>query len=43
MSQEGGERLISAQYLQSDMAFKRSLVGFYELELAAIGPYQQHK
>lgn len=29
------ERLLRAQYLQSDMAFKRVL-GFYEFELAAI-------
>jgi hypothetical protein len=35
MSQEGSERLMSARYLQSDMAFKR-VVGFYEFELAAV-------
>ena len=35
MTQEGSERLLGAQYLQSDMAFKR-IVGFYEFELAAV-------
>lgn len=35
MTQEGSKRLLSAQYLQSDMAFKR-VVGFYEFELAAV-------
>jgi hypothetical protein len=35
MTQEGSKRLLGAQYLQSDMAFKR-IVGFYEFELAAI-------
>jgi len=35
MSRDGSERLLRAQYLQSDMAFKR-VVGFYEFELAAI-------
>jgi hypothetical protein len=35
MTQEGSKRLLGAQYLQSDMAFKR-IVGFYEFELAAV-------
>jgi hypothetical protein len=35
MTQEASERLLAAQYLQSDMAFKR-IVGFYEFELAAV-------
>jgi len=35
MTREGSERLLGAQYLQSDMAFKR-IVGFYEFELAAV-------
>lgn len=35
MSRDASERLLRAQYLQSDMAFK-CVVGFYEFELAAI-------
>ena len=35
MTQEGSKRLLGAQYLQSDMAFKR-IVGFYKFELAAV-------
>jgi hypothetical protein len=35
MSQEGSQRLLQAQYLQSDIGFKR-VVGFYEFELAAM-------
>lgn len=35
MSRAGSERLLRAQYLQSDVAFKR-IVGFYEFELACI-------
>lgn len=35
MTEEGSKRLLGAQYLQSDMAFKR-VVGFYEFELAAV-------
>ena len=35
MTREGSQRLLQAQYLQSDMAFKR-VVGFHEFELAAI-------
>jgi hypothetical protein len=35
MTQEGSRRLLGAQYLQSDIAFKR-IVGFYEFELAAV-------
>lgn len=33
MTPEGSRRLLQAQYLQSDMAFKR-VVGFHEFELA---------
>jgi len=36
MSCEGSQRLLQAQYLQSDMAFKR-VVGFHEFKFAAIG------
>ena len=35
MTQEGSKHLLNAQYLQSDMAFKR-IMGFYEFELAAV-------
>ncbi|KAJ8090954.1 hypothetical protein PM082_024878 [Marasmius tenuissimus] len=35
MTPEGSRRLGSAQYLQSDIAFKR-VVGYYEFELAAL-------
>jgi len=35
MSCNGSERLLQAQYLQSNMAFKH-VVSFYEFELAAI-------
>jgi len=35
MTREGSQRLLQAQYLQSDMAFKR-VVGFHEFELATI-------
>jgi hypothetical protein len=35
MTREGSKRLLGAQYIQSDMAFKR-IVGFYEFELAAV-------
>jgi hypothetical protein len=35
MTREGSQRLLQAQYLQSDMAFK-CVVGFHEFELAAI-------
>jgi hypothetical protein len=35
MSEEGSKRLLRAQYVQSDIAFKR-VVGFYEFELAAM-------
>lgn len=35
MSKSGSQRLLRAQYLQSDIGFKR-VVGFYEFELAAM-------
>jgi hypothetical protein len=35
MSEEGSKRLLRAQYVQSDIAFKR-IVGFYEFELVAM-------
>lgn len=35
MTCEGSQHLLSAQYVQSDMAFKR-VVGYYEFELASI-------
>jgi hypothetical protein len=35
MTREGSQRLLQAQYLQSDMAFKH-VVGFHEFELATI-------
>lgn len=35
MSKEGSERLINAQYPQSDIAFKR-VAGYYEFELASV-------
>lgn len=34
MSRAGSERLLRAQYIQSDIAFKR-VVGFYEFEMAS--------
>jgi len=35
MTREGSQRLLQAQHLQSDMAFKH-VVGFHEFELATI-------
>lgn len=35
MSKEGSERLVNAQYPQSDIAFKR-VAGYYEFELASV-------
>ncbi|KAF8076821.1 hypothetical protein FPV67DRAFT_1715254 [Lyophyllum atratum] len=35
MSKEGSRRLLDAQYLQSDIGFKR-VVGYYEFELACV-------
>lgn len=35
MTPEGSKHLLCAQYLQSDMAFKR-IVGFFEFEMAAV-------
>jgi hypothetical protein len=35
MTQVGSERLLRAQYLQSDIGFKR-VVGMYEFELACV-------
>ena len=35
MTSEGSWRLLNAQYIQSDMAFKH-VVGYYEFELAAV-------
>jgi hypothetical protein len=35
MTREGSQRLLHAQYLQSDMAFKH-VVGFHEFELATM-------
>lgn len=35
MSKEGSQRLLKAQYVQSDIGFKR-VVGFYEFELAGM-------
>jgi len=37
MLPQSSERLQSAQYLQSDIGFKR-IVGFYELEIGGIEP-----
>lgn len=35
MSCEGSKRLLNAQYIQSDIAFRR-ITGFHEFELAAV-------
>jgi hypothetical protein len=35
MSKTGSQRLIRAQYIQSDIGFKR-VAGFYEFEIAAL-------
>jgi hypothetical protein len=35
MSKEGSKRLLQAQYIQSDIGFKR-VIGFVEFELASL-------
>lgn len=38
MTKSASHRFVSAQYLQSDIAFKR-IVGFYEFEIAFVDEY----
>ncbi|KAJ3740786.1 hypothetical protein DFH05DRAFT_1404766 [Lentinula detonsa] len=38
MTSYASNKLVKAQYLQSDIAFKR-VVGFYEFEIASVDPY----
>ncbi|KAF5353020.1 hypothetical protein D9757_012737 [Collybiopsis confluens] len=42
MTPHASRRLIEAQYIQSDISFKR-VVGFYEFEIASVDPYTNTK